>query len=307
MRTRKERWVAIGDFGLKQRRISKSLVNRRAREYVENNTRLKGVTALYRGIFSVQRKLSQRIPDRLPHIEGAQISYRLQEGRLLLEAEEMEIDLALLKEMITEIIEVLRRKSKKGVEGLEDFLRGEKVDEVLRDMVDAFLERDEERLAGLMEDEAAEPALLYLLLHVSLAPFYWKAAGSLARRADLDQVARGTCPVCGDLPIMGYLRPEDGLRVLECSRCGTRWGFPRMMCPFCMSTDQAKLRYIYVEEDPAHRVYLCDGCGKYLKVTASFTGKEEELVIPLEDLATAHLDLAAEEKGYRRGCRTIFA
>lgn len=306
-RTRKERWVDIGDFGLRQRRISKSLVSRRAREYVEKNPRLKDVTALYRGIFSVQRKLSQRIPDRLPHIEGAQISYRLQEGRLLLEAEEMEIDLALLKEMMAEIIEVLRRKSKKGVGGLEDFLRGEKVDEVLRDMVDAFLERDEERLAAIMEDQAAEPSLLYLLLHVSLAPFYWKAAGSLARRADLDQVARGTCPVCGDLPVMGYLRPEDGLRVLECSRCGTRWGFPRMTCPFCMTSEQEKLRYIYAEEDPSRRVYLCDRCGKYIKIATSFPGKEEELVIPLEDLATAHLDLAAEEKGYRRGCRTIFA
>lgn len=292
---------------MRQRKINKSLVNRRAREYVEKNPKLKGVAYLYKGIFSMQRETSQRIPDRLPHIEGAQISYRLQESKLLLEAEEMEIDITLLKELMAKVVEVLRKRSKRGVEGLEDFLRGEKVEEVLKEMVDAFLGRDEERLSAMMEEQPVEPSLLYLVLHVSLAPFYWKAAGSLARHADLDQVTRGTCPVCGDLPIMGYLRPEDGLRVLECSRCGTRWGFPRMICPFCMSSDQEKVRYIYAEEDPGRRVYLCDSCGKYIKVTASFTGKEEELVIPLEDLATVHLDLAAEEKGYRRGCRTIFA
>lgn len=274
---------------------------------MEKNPKLKGVAALYKGIFSVQRKLSQHIPDRLPHIEGAQISYRLQENKLLLEAEEVEIDLALAREMMVEIAGVLGKGSERPLKGLEDFLRGEKMEGVLGEMVNAFLKRDEERLAAIMEEQPVEPSLLYLVLHVTLAPFYWKAAGSLARRADLDQVAQGTCPICGDLPIMGYLRPEDGLRVLECSRCGTRWGFPRMMCPFCMSSDQEKLRYIYAEEDPGHRVYLCDSCGKYIKVTASFTGKEEELVIPLEDLATAHLDLTAEEKGYRRGCRTIFA
>lgn len=292
---------------MQQRRISKSLVNRKAREYVEKNPKLKGITGLYRAIFSVQRKLSQRIPDRLPHIEGAQVSFRLQEGRLLLEADEMEIDLALLVEMMEEIAEALRKRSGRPVEGLEDFLRAEGREGVLRRMVDAFLERDEERLTAIIEEQGLEPYLFYLLLHVSLAPFYWKAAGSLARRADLDQVPRGTCPVCGDLPIMGYLRSEDGLRVLECSRCGTRWGFPRMTCPFCMTSEQEKLRYIYAEEDPAHRVYLCDRCKKYLKVTVSFSGKEEELVIPLEDLTTAHLDLAAEEKGYSRGCRTVFA
>ncbi len=281
-------------------------MNRRAREYVEKNPRLKGVVALYRGVFSVQRKLSQRIPDRLPHIEGAQISYRLEEGRLLLEAREMEVDLALLREIMEEVAAVLRRKGEDPVEGMEDFLRG--VEDVeLRGLVESFLENDEERISAIMAGKALEPPLLYLLLHVSLAPFYWKAAKSLARRADLDQVAKGRCPVCGDLPIMGFLRSEDGLRVLECSRCGTRWGFPRMMCPFCMTTEQEKLSYIYAEEDPGHRVYLCDRCGKYIKVTVSFPGKEEELVIPLEDLATAHLDLAAEEKGYRRGCRTVFA
>lgn len=274
---------------------------------MEKNPRLKGVASLYREVFSVQRRFSQRIPDRLPHIEGAQVFYRLEEGKLLLEPEELEIDLPLLLELVREIGEVLVRKSEHEPPGLSEFLQRELTEELARELVESYLAGDEERFHVLVEGKTVQPELIFLLLHLSLAPFYWKAAGSLARQADLDQVARGTCPVCGELPLMGFLRSEDGLRVLECSRCGTRWGFPRMMCPFCLTTDQDKLHYIYAEEEPNQRAYLCDKCGKYIKITQAYTGKDEELVLPLEDLATAHLDLAAEEKGFRRGCRTAFS
>lgn len=274
---------------------------------MEKNPRLKGITDLYREVFSVQRRLSRRIPDRLPHIEGAELSFRLEKGRLLLEPVEMDLDLSLLVEMAGEVGEALLRKGEKEPEGLRSFLEEALTEELARELVEAYLAGDEERFNSLAEGGPAEPELVYLLLHLTLAPFYWKAAGSLARQADLDEVVRGTCPVCGDLPLMGFLRSEDGLRVLECSRCGTRWGFPRMMCPFCMTTDQEKLRYIYLEDDPHHRAYLCDNCRKYIKITSGYVGKDEELVLPLEDLATAGLDLAAEEKGYLRGCRTVFS
>lgn len=267
---------------------------------------MKGITNLYREVFSIQQRLSQRIPDRLPHIEGAEVSFRLEEGKLLLEPGEMEIDLPLLVGMIREIGEAIIRKVKEEPEGLKSFL--EEIEaELARALVESYLENDEERFNSLVENMPAEPELIYLLLHLALAPFYWKPAASLARQADLDQVTRGTCPICGDLPMMGFLRSDDGLRVLECSRCGTRWGFPRMMCPFCMTTNQEKLRYIYLEEDPGHRAYLCDSCQKYIKIISSYKGKDEELVLPLEDLATAGLDLAAVEKGYERGCRTVFS
>lgn len=299
--------MTIGDFNLKQRRINKNLVTRRAREYVERNPKLRGVANLYKDVFSVQRKISQRIPDRLPHIEGALVSSRLQEGHILLRPEEMEIDISVFMDVIREIGEVLAKRSESDQLELREFLHEELDEDLAKELVDSYLTGDERRFESLIGDKSARPELIHLLLHVSLAPFYWKAAGSLARQADLDQVPRGTCPVCGDLPIMGFIRSEDGLRVLECSRCGTRWGFPRMMCPFCLTTDQKSLSYIYSEEDPGHRVYLCDNCRKYIKVTQGYSGKDEELVLPLEDLATAHLDLAAEEKGYLRGCRTVFS
>ena len=224
--------MKIGEFDLKQRRLNKSLINRQAKRYIESNPRLKGVMGLYREVFSVQRRLSQRVPDQLPHIKGGQISYRIEEGRLLIEPDELEVDLPVLKEMMGELGKVLRDKSGSPVENLEIFLEEELEDEErLRNLVEAFLQRNGEDLAGIADGYSLDPAVLYLLLHISIAPFFWKKAGSLARKADLGQVPRGECPVCGDLPVMGFLRPEDGLRVLECSLCGLRWGVPRVMCP----------------------------------------------------------------------------
>lgn len=298
----------ISDFGLKQRKINKSLVSREVKRYVESNPRLKGVMSLYREVFSTQRKLSRDIPDRLPHIEGAQVSFRIEENELLVKPDELKVDLPVLKEMLRELAKVLENKGEGPIEGISLFLEEElEDDERLRGLVDAFLSRESEEVERHMREYSLDPSVLYMLLHISLAPFYWKMAGSLLRKADLDQVPRGDCPLCGNLPVMGLLRPEEGLRVLECSLCGTRWGFPRIMCPFCNIMDQDKLKYIFADKDSSRRVYLCDNCGKYIKVSSPPSDKDEEFVLPLEDLATAHLDLAAEERGYERGCGTVFS
>ncbi len=283
-------------------------MSRQIKRYVEENPRLKGVMGLYREVFSTQRRLSRDIPDQLPHIEGAQVSYRIDEDRLLVEADELAVELPVLKEMLRELGKVLEKKGEGPVEGLQVFLEEELQDDgKLRGLVDAFLAHDDARIGQLMEGYSLDGTVLFMLLHISLAPFYWKMAGSLLRRADLGQVPRGRCPVCGDLPIMGMLRPEEGLRVLECSLCGTRWGFPRIMCPFCSTVDQEKLKYIFAGEEQNRRVYLCEACGKYIKVSTPLSEKDEEFVLPLEDLATAHLDIAAEERGYERGCKTVFS
>ena len=305
---RRGRLSEISEFGLKQRKINKSLLGREAKRYVEENPKLKGIMGLYREVFSTQRKLSRDIPDRLPHIEGAQVSMRIEENKLLVEPHELALELPLLREAMRELAKVLEEKGDGPIAGMPAFLEEELEDEErLRGLVHAFLAREEEELERHMRGYSLDPHMLFLLLHISLAPFYWKAAGPLLRKAELDQVPRGDCPLCGGLPVMGLLRPEEGLRVLECSLCGARWGFPRIMCPFCNTMEQDKLKYIFVEEEGARRVYLCDNCRKYIKVSSPPHDRDEEFVLPLEDLATAHLDLAAEERGYERGCRTVFS
>lgn len=48
------------------------------------------------------------------------------------------------------------------------------------------------------------------------------------------------------------------------------------------------------------RVEVCDKCHDYLKVIAAFHPTPPEM-LPVEDLATLHLDYIARERGYGRG------
>jgi FdhE protein len=289
---------------LKQRKINKALIGRQAKEYLRINRGLKEVFKLYRDVFAVQKRISQKIPDQLPHLKGGEVSYRIEQGRLLIEVSELNLDLSVLREMLMALGEVLKKEDGGPLENLEKVLVD---DEALRQLAGAFLEEKEDSGWSGMAGYAIEPEILYMLMHMAVAPFFWKKASTLARKADLGQVPQGTCPVCGDLPVMGLLREEDGLRILECSLCATRWGIPRMMCPFCRTTDQAKLSYIFAEGDQSRRAYLCENCKKYIKISAGGSQGMEDIVLPLEDLATVHLDHAAAERGYERGCRTVFS
>ena len=232
------------------------------------------------------------------------MAFRLEEGELLVKPEELEVDLEVLEGLFERLGSLFVARGGEWARRLEPFLEGRSRGELER-LVDAFQNKDEEGFFSLVGGEEAE--VVYSLLHLSLAPFYWRMAEPVARHAPLGQVLGGTCPACGDLPVMGLIREEDGVRILECSLCGVRWGIPRLICPFCLESDQDKLGYLYAEQDRSHRVYICEGCRKYLKVTLIGGEREEEVVLPLEDLATMGLDRVAEERGYLRGCRTVFS
>lgn len=294
----------IDEITIKQRKINKSLIARRCRHYAERNPGLKDLLRFYRKVFSLQKEAQGSLPRRLPHIEGAQVAYRLDGGELLIKPEELEVDLEVLEGLFKGLGELFVGRGGDAAGILGSFLEGKGKRE-LELLVNAFQYKDEEKFLSLAGEEEAE--VVYSLLHLSLAPFYWRMAEPLAKQAPLGQVPRGTCPVCGDLPVMGLIRSDDGVRILECSLCGVRWGIPRMICPFCMESDQERLGYLYAERDRAHRVYICDNCHKYLKVTLQESEKEEEIVLALEDLATMDLDRAAEDRGYLRGCRTAFS
>lgn len=291
---------------MKQRRFSKSLLNRKARQYCEKNPNLKEFLRFYRKVVSLQKDAQAKLPRRLPHLKGAQLTFRIDSGELLLKPEELEVDMEILKTLFQGIGHLFAARGGETGPLMEAFVASVS-SERLKKLVDAFQFRDEEEFLAQVEEDALDPELVYSLLHLSLAPFYWRMVEPLAKRAPLGQVPRGNCPACGDLPVMALIREKDGVRILECSLCGARWGIPRIICPFCLSTDQNKLGYMYDERDKGHRVYHCDECRTYLKVTLSGGEREEEVVLPLEDMATLALDLEAEKRGYKRGCRTFFS
>ena len=109
--------------------------------------------------------------------------------------------------------------------------------------------------------------------------------------------SEGYCPVCGKEPKIGEIRDEAGHRVLYCTQCGIEWDFTSIKCPFCGNEEQKTLAYFTVEGDERYRVEVCDNCKRYIK-TVDFRDTKEKADLEVEDIATIHLDMLANEEGY---------
>ncbi|MCC7022028.1 MAG: formate dehydrogenase accessory protein FdhE [Thermomicrobiales bacterium] len=118
--------------------------------------------------------------------------------------------------------------------------------------------------------------------------------------------SEGYCPVCGDWPLLAEQRGLERARRLRCGRCGSDWAQPGIRCPYCNVTGHAARAALIPETDSeARRVEICYQCRGYLKSVSTlraWAGDE----IPLADMATVDLDLAALAREYERpGPRTL--
>ncbi|MDP2873435.1 MAG: formate dehydrogenase accessory protein FdhE [Bacillota bacterium] len=144
----------------------------------------------------------------------------------------------------------------------------------------------------------AAPAVAVYVLRAALQPHLaWRFGAGSACAGDLPFPVRQYCPACGGRPLMGKHTEPDGHRFLRCTLCGHEWAYPRMACPACGESEQAKLESFFVTGDEGHRAYLCATCKRYTKVS------DERLLggrvyLPLEDMVTLHLDDLARERGY---------
>ncbi|HYY88756.1 MAG TPA: formate dehydrogenase accessory protein FdhE [Chloroflexota bacterium] len=110
---------------------------------------------------------------------------------------------------------------------------------------------------------------------------------------------RGYCPVCGGWPVLAELRGVEQAQHLRCSACGSAWRARRLACPYCGTDDSRLLHTLRVAGEECFSVSVCDQCRGYLKVGNGFDPTPSTL-LPLDDLASMHLDLVAIERGYER-------
>lgn len=82
---------------------------------------------------------------------------------------------------------------------------------------------------------------------------------------------------------------------------GRKLGNTTFAVPLLHGKRPGKLGYLYAEQERSHRVYLCENCRRFPKVVLVGGEEEEEVVLPLDDLATIALDQAAKERGLPAG------
>lgn len=162
----------------------------------------------------------------------------------------------------------------------------------------ALLTGDDDRIQEKAEELAVDRELLALVAYHSLRPAIIALSRALSEQKKIPASwRRGICPVCGSFPALAFLE-EEGRRTQVCGFCWHQWHFPRVACPFCQTTDSKKLRYFYDENEPESRVDLCDACRRYLK-TVDTRKTERAIYPPLEALTTLHLDIKAQDLGFK--------
>lgn len=139
------------------------------------------------------------------------------------------------------------------------------------------------------EDELA--SILFLISR----PYFQRLKDSFKDDAKFGE--DGECPVCNAKPSIASI-DEENRRKLFCSFCGTSGYFKRIGCPVCLNADTSKLNIITIEDEKGFRVDTCDACGSYIKTIKA--GLMDELNPDLADLISLHLDIIAQDKGYRR-------
>jgi len=160
-------------------------------------------------------------------------------------------------------------------------------------VLNSFYTQDNEPPAEMEEDFFD---LIELFLEESLRPSLEIVAQKYADVIARSEWSEGYCPICGKEPKIGQIRGEEG-RFLFCNQCGFEWHFLRIKCPFCSNEEQQSLAYFTVEGDEQYRVDVCNECKRYIKIV-DFRESRREPNLDVEDIATLHLDILANEEGY---------
>jgi FdhE protein len=164
--------------------------------------------------------------------------------------------------------------------------------------LDMFMSDDLRGIHDLSAELSMDESILLFFLYHSTWPSVARQTALLMDSLEFDiHWDQGYCPVCGSTPNLAFLA-ENGARFLVCEFCSHQWPFKRILCPFCSNDDSKSIHYFFNEEEPTYRVYTCDACKKYLK-TIDTRQLTRPFYPPLERIVTTHLDLQAQEMGYR--------
>ncbi|MFH1150455.1 MAG: formate dehydrogenase accessory protein FdhE [Actinomycetota bacterium] len=252
--------------------------------------------ALYRELMEAQQELLGRLECTMS-LDDEERERRLNMGEPLADPLEVPVDREVFLRLFESLVPLVLDRAEPGHVSPESVLAwdglGEEVFEETRRRVLAGEELDHGN-----DWSTEDRNIVSDVFWESLVPFFRKCGSILTFSMEQSMWQRGYCPFCGGAPLMGMLRRDDGLWLLECSLCHTWWNVRRAGCPFC-NESEGSLEYLYLEPDPGRRVYHCGSCGTYVK-TVDLRGSDRRTLLPMEDIVTVMLDHAAEQEGLKK-------
>ena len=234
---------------------------------------------------------------------------RLESGEPVLSKTDFPVDVSSASELFGELCEILSSVDEElGKEIAKIQSSFKKRELALEEMFQDVLAGGH-RLSELAEELSLDRDVMLTLVMASLKPSLEATAAHVAGMLENASWAGPGCPVCGSSQVISELRKpkqnggedaaEGAERILHCSFCGSEWRTARLGCTFCGNSDTESLRYFYIEGEDGCKIDVCEKCRKYIK-TIDSSAISHEVVPAVEDIATLHLDIIAEEEGYER-------
>jgi FdhE protein len=253
----------------------------------DNDVDLAPYIELHRQLIRLQEKARAGLSGPLTRLDDQTLRSRLDSGVPLLRFTDVGLEAAAFARLAGEIAQALRHHEV----DLENGPAPNSDEEWLELAASRF-----EAASHGSPGRAPAATIAQAAADLALRPYLERAAEQLVGRIGLANWKQGFCPVCGGEPDFASLDEVSGARRLLCSRCTTEWGFKRIACPFCGTTDHTKLSYFPLH-DGLYRLYVCQECRRYLK-TIDLRQADREVLLPLERITTLALDIAARSEGY---------
>jgi FdhE protein len=216
------------------------------------------------------------------------------QGQSFLNPEELDLDWENVSGLYKRLVELVgkREDGRRQAEGLHKAI--EEKENGTPVVMKAALASEYEAIEASAKAFNIDSPVLILLVRLSLRPSLLIFAQAVLEHLDLGLWNHGHCPVCGSAPRLADLSGEGGKRTLHCSLCETAWPYPRLRCPFCENDNRKELSYLRAKNEEGFRVDLCGRCNNYLK-TIDLREISGPVILPLDDVATWHLDIIAHK------------
>jgi formate dehydrogenase maturation protein FdhE len=252
-------------------------------------------------LLEVQRRIQARIP--LPSFELNERIFKSHqaEARPLLRFEDIPLELTELRLAVRQTADILRRfgaLDEGDFQKIHALGRDESLVSVVGRWYRAGVEKHVATAAPRSPDSgvtAAGEGADDQVLTLAMRPFLSRCAEVLQQRSELAGWQHPHCALCGGEPELAVITPTAE-RHLICGRCGLRWNFETLTCPFCRNSDRSRITS-FATPNGLYRVYACAVCTRYVK---AYDGRRATRpVMPIVDtVATLPLDAAAMQRGY---------
>jgi FdhE protein len=276
-------------------------IHKAARQLAQLRPSYAAMLDFYEAVFTAQEKTKADIDLEPIHLSLETLASRGPEGMALVTVADFRIDAAASERLLKTLCELIithATQIKTSAAAVSDALSSGTLR--TQDLFAGLLQSKDRLLQDTAAAIGAESKALAFLAYHSAQPSLELCAVQLATYLDSEAVWRkGHCPVCGSHPGLAVLGAE-GRRSLYCPFCRHQWRAPRIFCANCENTRTGELHYFFSEGEKDLRVDVCDRCRHYIK-SIDQRAVARPVYLPLEQIASLHLDIIAADKGYSGG------